>query len=615
MSGIPFNFRYLFSMKPLLSMALALCVCAGCHTPDSEEDRKSSVLRSLRPIHTISGDQGWHLEERMEHYGVPGVSIAVVANGMVEWSGNFGVKDRISLEEVTESTLFQAASISKPVTALGTLQLAKSRQWDIRADVNSLLTSWQVEENVHTKEAAVTIAGLLSHTAGISIHGFRGYNIGEEVPSLIQVLNSSGPANSWVVRPILVPGEQFRYSGGGYCILQQLLMDQTLQSFPSLMQEVVLEPLGMTSSYFLQPLPDTLLNRAATGYLPSGRMVEGRRHTYPELAAAGLWTTAADLATFGIALQKSYQGHPIPSFEDRLSELMLSPEHENVGLGIFLNDYKGEPYFQHGGWNEGFSSQLTFHRDRGYGVVVMTNANQPEFIEEVIRGVAEVYGWHAYLPPTHRALKYTAEDAQSIAGRYRYSDDQIVQIYEESDSLFLQYLNEQRQELIKIDHNLFARRHRRSYVMVDVDSVGIRHLIFKQEPSDTATYDYPLMTLDERVPFEWILEDNYEAARKAYFTLEKKHPQSSDLNEYHIYNRADRLLEQEREETALALLKINTELKPGSSTAFHRLADLYLQMKNEELALRNYKKSLKFYPQNEEARNKIEELENPKAEI
>src|SRR5262249_52896144 len=160
---------------------------------------------------------------RMAHYHVPGLSIACIHNGTVEWTQAFGVV-RVGGAPVTPDTLFQAGSISKSLTALAVLRLVEQGKLNLDTDVSQYLRSWKIPTNNFTKQKKVTLRELLSHTAGATIHGFHGYTAGQTVPTLVQVLNGEKPANSAPVTIDFVPGTNFRYAGGGYAIVQQILV-------------------------------------------------------------------------------------------------------------------------------------------------------------------------------------------------------------------------------------------------------------------------------------------------------------------------------------------------------------------------------------------------------
>ena len=160
-------------------------------------------------------------------------------------------------------------------------------------------------ENEFTKDKKVTLRGILSHSAGLTVHGFPGYAVAGPVPTLVEVLDGAKPANTGAIRVNVVPGSLWRYSGGGFTVMQQMIIDATGKPFPEFMRETVLAPLGMTSSTYEQPLPADRQSHAATGHYPDGRPVAGKWHVYPEMAAAGLWTTAPDLARFAIGVQRA----------------------------------------------------------------------------------------------------------------------------------------------------------------------------------------------------------------------------------------------------------------------------------------------------------------------
>jgi len=277
--------------------------------PETTLEKITQVENGLSTHHQIKGEPTWTIAERMAHYGVPGMSIAVVHNYKIAWTKTYGYVNKEKSAPVTENTLFQAASISKPVSAYAALQMVQGGKLDLDKNVNQYLTSWQVPDNEFTAKEKVTLKHLVSHKAGLTVHGFWGYSTDLAVPSLVQLLDGKTPANSAPIRVDKVPGGKMRYSGGGYCIMQQMMIDVAGKTYPEIMQEKVLGPIGMTKSTFAQPLPEEKLKYAATGYVPNGSMTKGKRHTYPEMAAAGLWTNAAELAKFIIDLQQTLKGN------------------------------------------------------------------------------------------------------------------------------------------------------------------------------------------------------------------------------------------------------------------------------------------------------------------
>jgi CubicO group peptidase (beta-lactamase class C family) len=237
------------------------------------------------------------LQELMKMYRVPAVSVAVIDNFQIDWAKAYGVTDPGGTNPATTKTLFQAGSISKPVASAAALYLVAQRKLSLDEDMNQKLISWKVPENEFTKEQKVTLRRLLSHSSGANVEsGFGGYDIDEPLPTLKQILKGEKPANNGPIRVDFVPGSRCRYSNGAFAIVQQLLIDVTGKPFPLLMRELVLEKIGMADSTFEQPLPPERAVFATSGTYPDGTTMHGKWHVYPEMAAAGLWTTPTDLA-------------------------------------------------------------------------------------------------------------------------------------------------------------------------------------------------------------------------------------------------------------------------------------------------------------------------------
>jgi CubicO group peptidase (beta-lactamase class C family) len=294
--------RPFFSL--LAESAILLAVAAGvgfAPTLLAQRDRRveqkiHEVENRLMPAVVLKGQQTppMNILDRMHHYEVPGVSLAVINDYAIDWAKGYGFMDKESNRPVDVTTLFQAGSISKPVAAVAAMYFVEHGLLNLDQDVNQQLKSWKVPENKFTKEQKVTVRGLLSHSAGLNVHGFPGYAAGEAVPDLSQVLDGEKPANTPPIRVKYVPGTGVRYSGGGYTVLQLLLTDSVGTSFPKLMREIVQSMIGMVESTYEQPLPPSSQRLAARGY-SNGNPIPGRWYTYPEMAAAGLWTSPLSL--------------------------------------------------------------------------------------------------------------------------------------------------------------------------------------------------------------------------------------------------------------------------------------------------------------------------------
>ncbi|MBC3788564.1 serine hydrolase domain-containing protein [Spirosoma utsteinense] len=379
-----------------------------------ETGLRSAVELAGQPIATYS------IADRMKHYKIPAVSIAVVNNGQIEWAKAYGFLRADGTQKVDTQTLFQAASISKPISALGALRLVEQGKLDLDTDVNKYLTSWKVKPSRFTSEKPVTLRGLLTHTAGLTVHGFNGYGPGKAVPTLVQVLNGEKPANSPAVISDTVPGSRWQYSGGGYVIVQQLIEDITGQPFADYMQQTILTPIGMsTHSTFRQPLPAELQQNTSIAHANNGTRIPGDWHVYPEQAPAGLWTTPSDLARYIISVQQSLAGTATPVLSQSMTRQMLTKHLGNYGLGPGLGGKDSLMTFGHGGGNEGYRCFLYAFQQTGQGVVIMTNSdNGMDLINEMLRSVSQVYDWKVFKPTIKKLAVIPPEQLMKLAGRY-----------------------------------------------------------------------------------------------------------------------------------------------------------------------------------------------------
>ncbi len=349
---------------------------------------KEAEISTVLPLAEL---QAWMSEAR-----VPAVSISVINDFNVHWSRAFGLADADDARPVTPQTLFQAASISKPVMAAAAAVLANRGQLNLDADLGQALHSWQLPRLAASGSRAITPRMLLSHTSGLDDGlGFPGYEPSEQRPDSLAILMGRFPAKTPAIVARQAPMVQSKYSGGGSVVMQVLLTDVTGQSFPELMQSVVLKPLGMGRSFYQQPLSTKLRLDAALAHDSTGQRFNVPWKIYPALAAAGLWSTPSDLAVLVSALQKTRAGQATKPFTKASTSELLNP----VGIGSFSAGFnvfqQGEGwYFAHMGSNHGYRSFLIGHMTRGYGLVVMTNSdNGFPLIERICRRIQKAYNW------------------------------------------------------------------------------------------------------------------------------------------------------------------------------------------------------------------------------
>lgn len=342
------------------------------------------------------------MQALLDRYHVPGVSLAVIDKGKIAWTRGYGVVTPGG-NPITAETRFQAGSASKPVTALGTLRLVEQGKLALDADMNQFLVSWKIPENQFTVKKSVTLREALGHRAGFiqPSGGWRGYAAGERLPTLVQILRGEPPANSPAAVVDMIPGSRFRYSNCGYLAIQQAIIDVSGKPFRKVMQTLVFDPLGMRCSTFEQPAPPGFDAIAAVGHDLAGKPIEGKWHTYPELAAAGLWTTSGDLARFIIGVQHAWYGAHDAILGRDLCRQMLTPQDANArfgedyyGLGFQLGGHDPVKFFWHGGGTAGFYAYFVGYIKSGQGAVILANGkNSGKLIPIVIHSIAKEYGW------------------------------------------------------------------------------------------------------------------------------------------------------------------------------------------------------------------------------
>ena len=326
--------------------------------------------------------------------GISGVSIAIIDKGEIVKAKGYGFTEKAGTNPVTADTLFQAGSISKPVAALGALKCVEDGRLNLDSDVNRSLKQWQVPENEFTKDEKVTLRRILSHSAGLTVHGFPGYPTSSRLPTTIQILDGVEPANTAAIRVDVKPGSVWRYSGGGYTVMQQMMTEVTGKPFAEMMKETLLTPLKMTASTYEQPLPKDRFSFAASGHDSGGNAIKGKWHVYPEMAAAGLWSTPSDLARFAISIQQAAAGKSNPVISQAMTREMLTVQKDNFGLGWFLEG-KGETRrFSHRGRDEGFDTYLVAGIESGQGLVIMINQNDDTgALMRIFGVVSKKYDW------------------------------------------------------------------------------------------------------------------------------------------------------------------------------------------------------------------------------
>ena len=465
-------------------LPLAAILAVACGGSDSRpaiettglEQRIERVERGMVPAVLVRGEpvDSSTIQSLMAEHGIPAASVAVINQGRLEWAKGYGTTQIEGGDRATSQTLFLAGQISQGVAALGALQLVQEGLIGRDEDVNGKLTSWQIPaptgdsgaEQPVTAVTPVTLRRILGHTAILSVPHVLGYLPGEEVPSLVQILAGEPPATNAPIEVVPPPANRPPYSVGGFIVLQQLIEDLTGQPYAEYIHDAVLNPAGMDWSSHEQPLTVELAARAASGYEPDGTMVPGRWRIYPELAAAGMWTTPSDLARLVLAMQYAHAGR------SRREELTLTVPSELIaevfteeapgrGLGFEIGGEEGWQYFRLEGHGNNYLSELFAYVSQGRGAIVMTNSSRGETLKaHVLRAIAFEYGWPDFLPEEVDRIVLPAESLQEIEGRYSFRTSTEWDIRLEGNRLMLETVSQGSEnvvELVPIAEDLFVQ--------------------------------------------------------------------------------------------------------------------------------------------------------------
>ena len=398
----------------------------------SVDERIKQVESGLSSWAKIEGSTDWTIEERMRYYGVNALSVAVINNYKIDWAKAYGWADTAEHRKATTETMFQAGSISKSLNAMGVLKLYQEKKIDIYTDINTYLMSWKFPYDEKSKGKKITLAQLLSHTAGLNLEkGFPGYKQGKKIPTLLQVLDGKKPANTKAIRSEFEPGLKYQYSGGGTEISQLIVMDISKQFYDMYMYTTIFKPLDMSNSFFTQPPLGFRQEFLATAY--DGEKDNSKYNIYPEQAAAGLWTTPTDLCKYIIETQLALEGKSEKVLNAATTRLRLSSYMDAIApdvdaaFGAVLVKKGNEKYFCHAGGTAGFNALFYGSLKNGNGVVVMCNSNNNGFKSEVINSVAQVYGWQNFnQPDTMKVKQVAAGILEKYMGTYKLQGNKVL---------------------------------------------------------------------------------------------------------------------------------------------------------------------------------------------
>jgi CubicO group peptidase (beta-lactamase class C family) len=427
------------SRRTILSTLAVACAFAAAgicqnraapplQVPDStEEARIQRVASSLQQQLVIEGRtiETTTLEERMDDYGVPAVSVAVIDDGELSWARAWGVVEAGGEKKVTTETIFQAGSVSKPVAALLALALVDEGKLALGQPVNEILKSWKVPDNEFTRKQPVTLFHVLTHQAGFTPFAYGIPRSEAPLPGMAELL--AGGIRDWpAVTVEFVPGSRYAYSNAGYCVLQLILEDVSGLSLQKLAQKKMFGPLEMTRSTFDEPLAPEVFATAAYGHAVersgegAGRVavpMDDKADIAPG-ATGGMWTTPTDLALMVVEVVRAWNGDSDVLISPRLAHEFLTPQVDDEGLGIHVSGNGTNVQAHHSGGMPGFICNLVFYPNTGQGAVIMASSGGGMRLQqELMAAIAQEHGWPGFLVWRTLAAAKPGQ-LEELVGRY-----------------------------------------------------------------------------------------------------------------------------------------------------------------------------------------------------
>lgn len=405
----------------------------GCTNQNSNQDEKNisisenkhieNIQNNLVPVHYLNGRANKKsITQMMAEDKIPGVSIAFIDNGKISWQKSYGYSNLTDSTKVTPNTIFNGASLSKPVTAMAALHLVDKGMLSLNEDINNKLKDWKVPENKFTEIEKVTLGRLIGHTAGFERYVQSSFFPNEEIPTIKQMLTGEKPSVDPPVSVVYVPGQKQVYSNPGYSVIEKLIEDVTEHDFNVAINELIFEPCGMVQSSFQQPVPKELKNLIATGY--SNDLNPYPYKLFPFKAAGGIWTSPADLGKFLIALLKDYHSNTNIILSKTMAESVFHKSSERLGFAKIYNQEKEDLLFEHWGSNSGFTCYMVASLNKKQGVVIMTNSdNGTSFLSYVARAVAIEYNWDFLQPKVFEPIAMEELELNKFTGKFKGGDE------------------------------------------------------------------------------------------------------------------------------------------------------------------------------------------------
>jgi CubicO group peptidase (beta-lactamase class C family) len=393
------------------------------------------------------------ITDRMSEYNTPALSLTVINQGAIEWADIYKNANFPEVQNLDCSSIFQAASLSKPVTFLAVLRMHSAGEIDLDKNIQDYLKDYVLPPGKQTADNPVTFRNIFSHTSGITPGGYQGYARNLLVPSDLDILRGSEGVNTPAIEVITTPNETLAYSGGGYTLAELALQDIFSDEFSNIMQKWILEPAGMKHSEFTQPLPVSDSNRVAKGYTALGEVIDGGWRNYPEQAAAGLWSNSVDMAKFLIEIYNAYQGKS-SIFSQSDIESIINQERDGSVYGFILNRSGDDIAITHYGGNAGYRTGMTISLTSGNGLAYLINSDNGGALgNELILSASQVYDWQHFKQTNVQRKQVNSKVLKGLSGEYKWNNqiDLSITFDENKDQISLFFPNGDEYKLTPIN--------------------------------------------------------------------------------------------------------------------------------------------------------------------
>lgn len=383
------------------------------------------------------------ISNKMLEYKIPALSLTVISNGKIEWSDIYRNINFPETNNLNCSSIFQAASLSKPVTFLAALRMYSAGKIDMDKNIQEYLRDFVLPQGKQTAKNPVTFRNIFAHTSGINPGGYAGYARKLQMPSDLEVLKGGKGINTPAIEVLTPPNETLAYSGSGYTLAELALQDIFKDEFPNIMQKWILKPAGMEHSEFTQPLPASDSVHVAKAHTQSGEIIEGGWKNYPQQAAAGLWSNSVDLAKFLIEIYRAYQGEN-SIFSQADIKSIISHERDGSVYGFHFNRSGDDISLTHYGGNAGYRSGMTISLTSGNGLVYLINSNNGEAMgNELLLSASQVYGWKHFQQINVRREQVEPQVLKELVGKYKWNNqiDLSITFDESSNKISLHFPN------------------------------------------------------------------------------------------------------------------------------------------------------------------------------